>query len=69
MTGDETRIHHWGSKTKLEGMAWKHKESPTPLTFWTQPSAGKIMATIFCKAKGVLLVDFLLCKSTITWEH
>nr|CAD45367.1 transposase [Bythograea thermydron] len=69
MTGDETWVHHWDPETKLESMAWKQKGSPTPLKFWTQPLAGKIMATIFWDAGGVLLVDVLPRGSTITGKY
>lgn len=47
VTGDETWIHHWDPETKLESMQWKHPGSPPPKKFRTQPSAGKVMATIF----------------------
>nr|CAD45368.1 transposase [Bythograea thermydron] len=69
VTGDETWVHHWDPETKIESMARKHKGSLVPLKFRTQPSAGKIMATIFWDAEGVLLVDFLLRGSTITGEY
>nr|CAD45369.1 transposase [Bythograea thermydron] len=69
VTGDEAWVHHWDPKAKLESMAWKHKGFPTPLKFWTQSSAGKIMDTIFWDTKGVLPVDFLLHGSTITREY
>ena len=32
----------------------------------TQPSAGKVMATVFWNAKGVIMLDFLPKRSTIT---
>ena len=32
----------------------------------TQPSAGKVMATVFWDAKGVIMLDFLPKRSTIT---
>ena len=32
----------------------------------TKPSAGKVMATVFCDAKGVIMLDFLPKRSTIT---
>ena len=31
-----------------------------------QPSAGKVMATVFWDAKGVIMLDFLPKRSTIT---
>ena len=32
----------------------------------TQPSAGKVMATVFWDAKGIIMLDFLLKRSTIS---
>ena len=32
----------------------------------TMPSAGKVMATVFWDAKGVIMLDFLPKRSTIT---
>ena len=42
------------------GRAWVHKKSKT------QPSVGKVMATVFWDAKGVIMLDFLPKRSTIT---
>ena len=39
--------------------------SPRPKKFKTHPSAGKVMATVFWDAQGVIM-DFLAKKSTIT---
>ena len=44
------------------GRAWV----PEPKKFKTQPSAGKVMATVFWDAKGVILLDILPKRSTIT---
>ena len=43
---------------------WVGPVSPRPKKFKTQPSAGKVMATVFWDAKGVIMLDFLP-KSTI----
>ena len=40
--------------------------SPRPKKFKTQPSAGMVMATVFWDAKGVIMLDFLPKRSTIT---
>ena len=40
--------------------------SPRPKKFKTQPSAGKMMATVFWDAQGVIMLDFLAKKSTRT---
>jgi histone-lysine N-methyltransferase SETMAR len=66
VTGDETWIHHWDPETKQESMQWKHIDSPPPKKFRTQPSAGKIMATIFWDSQGVILIDYMPHKTTIT---
>ena len=40
--------------------------SPRPKT---QPSAGKVMATVFWDAQGCIMLDFLGKKSTITGAY
>ena len=43
--------------------------SPRSKKFKTQPSAGKVMATVFWDAQGVIMLDFLTKKSTITGAY
>lgn len=69
ITGDETWLHHWDPDTKQESMQWKHANSPPPRKFRTQPSAGKVMATIFWDCKGALLVDYLPQRTTMTGSY
>ena len=45
---------------------WVGPGSPRPKKFKTQPSAGKVMATVFRDAEGVIMLDFLPKRSTIT---
>ena len=45
---------------------WVGPGSSRPKKFKTQPSAGKVMATVFWDAKGVIMLDFLPKRSTIT---
>ena len=45
---------------------WVGPRSPRPKKFKTQTSAGKVMATVFWDAKGVIMLDFLPKRSTIT---
>ena len=47
-------------------MQWKHASSPNPRKFKVQASAGKITCTIFRDAEGILLIDFMHQKVTIT---
>ena len=69
VTGDETWLHHWDPESKQESMQWKHVDSPPPRKFRSQPSAGKIMATIFWDSSGVLLIDYMAHKTTITGQY
>ena len=55
VTVDETQCHHWVGP----GSIW------VPKKFKTQPSAGKVMATLLWDTKGVML-DFLPKRSTVT---
>ena len=47
---------------------WKHKGSLNPKKFRVQQSAGKIMATVFWDSEGVLLLEFMPHKTTITGD-
>ena len=66
MTVDETLVHYYESKNKAKSRQWVGPESPRPKTFKTQPSAGKVMATVFWDAKGVVMLDVLPKRSIIT---
>ena len=69
VTGDETWIHHYDPETKEQSKQWKHRQSPPPKKFKVQPSAGKIMDTIFYDAEGVVLIDYLPHKTTVTGTY
>ena len=58
VTGDETWLHNWDLDTKKESMQWKHPGSPPPKKFRTQPSASKVMTTVFWDSKGIILIDY-----------
>ena len=45
---------------------WVGPGSLRPKKFKTQPSADKVMATVFWDAKGMIMLDFLPRRSTIT---
>lgn len=69
VTGDETWLRHFDPESKQESMQWKHAQSPPPRKFRTQASAGKVMATIFWDAKGVIHIDYMPHKTTITGQY
>ena len=68
VTGDETWVYHRDPETKMESMQWKHKTFPTPKKFRVEKSAGKFMATVFCNEKGLLRLEFMPQKTTITGQ-
>ena len=66
---DETWLHHWDLDTKKKSMQWKHPGSPPPKKFRTQPSASKVMATVFWDSKGIILIDYKPAGTSITGEY
>ena len=51
-------------ENKAQRCQWVGPGSPRPKKFNTQPSAGKVMTTVFWDAKDIIMLDFL--PSTIT---
>ena len=45
---------------------WIKLGEPPPKKFKTQPSAGQVLATIFWYAEGILAIDCMPTKTTIT---
>ena len=66
VTVDETWVHYYEPENKAQSRQWVGPGSPRPKKFKTQPSAGKVMVTVFLDAKGVIMLDFLPKRSTIT---
>ena len=66
VTVDETWIHYYEPENKAQSRQSVGPGSPRPKKFKMQPSAGKVMATVFWDAQGVIMLDFLAKKSTIT---
>jgi histone-lysine N-methyltransferase SETMAR len=66
VTGDESWIHHYDPESQAEAKQWKHPDSPTPKRPRQSRSAGKIMMSVFWDDSGVLLLDFLPHKETVT---
>jgi histone-lysine N-methyltransferase SETMAR len=69
VTVDETWIHHYDPETKRQSMQWKHVNSPPPKKFCVQKSAGKVMATVFWDAEGIIMVDYLEKGKTVSGEY
>ena len=66
VTVDETWVHYYEPENKAQSRQWVGPGSPRPKKFKTQPSAGKVVATVFWDTHGVIMLDFLAKKSTIT---
>ena len=69
VTVDETWVHYYEPENKAQSRQWVGPGSPRPKKFKTQPSAGKVMATVFWDAKGVIMLDFLPKRSTTSKFH
>ena len=66
VTVDETWAHYYEPENKAQIPQWVGPGSPRPKKFKTQPSAGKVLATVFWDAKRVIILDFLPKRSKIT---
>ena len=54
------------SRNKTHSRQWVGPGPPRPKKFKTQSSARKVMATVFWDAKGVIMLDLLPKRITIT---
>ena len=57
VTVDVTCVRYYERENKAQSRQWVGPGSPRP-KFKTQPSASKVMATVFWDAKGVIRLDF-----------
>jgi hypothetical protein len=57
-TVDETWVHHYKPDSKAQSVAWKGPILPVAKKFKSEPSAGKIMFTLFWDMAGAILVHF-----------
>ena len=66
VTVDVTLVHYYEPENKAQSHQRVGPGSPRPKKFKTQQSAGNVIATVFSDAKGVIMLDFLPKRSTIT---
>ncbi|XP_063362897.1 histone-lysine N-methyltransferase SETMAR-like [Cydia amplana] len=69
VTMDESWIHHFDPETKQQSMTWKRASFPTPKKFKVASSAGKVMASVFWDAEGVIMIEYLEKGTTITGSY
>jgi hypothetical protein len=65
VTGDETWVDHYQPEIKWKSTQWKHPSSPAAKKFKTQPSAGKLILTIW-DSQGPILETYLKRGTNVT---
>ena len=68
MAVDEIWVHYYEPENKAQ-VTSVGLGSPRPKKFKTQSSDGKVMATVFWDAQGIIILNFLAKKSTITGAY
>jgi len=68
ITMDETWIHHYTSESK-QSKQRTEAGCLAPKKTRSVPFAGKVMASVFWDAEGILLIDYLEKGKTITGEY
>ncbi|KFD50419.1 hypothetical protein M513_08646, partial [Trichuris suis] len=69
VTGDEVWLCHYDPETEQQSSQWKHVNSPRPKRARLEPRLGKILATIFWDAEGIILIDYMEDGGTITGKY
>jgi len=59
ITMDETWIHHYTPESKQQSKQWTEAGCSAPKKTRSVPSAGKVMASVFWDAEGILFIDYL----------
>jgi hypothetical protein len=69
ITTDETWIHHYTPESKQHSKQWTEVCCSAPKKTTSIPSAGKVMASVFWNAEGILFIYYLEKGKTITGEY
>jgi hypothetical protein len=69
ITMDETWIHHYTPESKQQSKQWTEAGCSAPKKISSDQSAGKLMASVFWDAEGILFIDYLEKGKTITGEY
>ena len=69
VTMHKTRIHHFSSESNQQSAEWTAAGESCPKQPKTQTSAGKVLATVFWDAQGILFIDYLEKGSTINSKY
>ncbi len=65
ITGDETWVNTCEQESKQQSSVWLTKDAPRPKKAKRIPGNKKVMLTLFCDAKGVVMIDWLQPKEKI----
>jgi len=68
-TMDETWIHRYTPESKQQSKEWTEAGCSVPKKTRSVPSAGKVMASVFWDADGILFLDYIEKGKTITGEY
>lgn len=69
VTMDETWLHHFTLKSNRQSSEWTAHDEPAPKHGKTQQSAGKVMASVFWDAHGIIFIDYLEKGRTINSDY
>ena len=69
VTGDEKWFYYYDPDSKQQSKEWRVVGSPPPLKVAKDRSAGKRMASVFWDSAGILLIDWLPEKRSITADY
>ena len=69
ITVGETWIHHYTPESKQQSKQWTEAGCSGSKKTRSVPSAGKVMASVFWDAEGILFIYYLEKSKTITGEY
>jgi len=69
ITMDGTWIHHYTPESKQQSKQWTEASCSAPKKTRSVPSAGKVMASVFWDAEGILFIDYFEKGKTIPREY
>lgn len=69
VTMDETWLHHYTPESNRQSAEWTATGEPSPKRGKTQKSAGKVMASVFWDAHGIIFIDYLEKGKTINSDY
>jgi histone-lysine N-methyltransferase SETMAR len=69
ITKDETWVHHYTPESKQQSKQWTEAGCSVLKKTRLVPSAGKVTASVFWDAEGILFIDYLDKGKTITGKY